>query len=316
MGTLLIRLGSEQVVESFGNATLEPLSQNTESTVYFTASLSKQVTAAAVLKLIELEKMKLNTEVRSLFPELNPSLFSRGGVPVTIHHLLSHTSGLPDIYQLQPVKTKLFREKVLWTDISKALNSSKLSFVPGQEWNYSNTGYILLGEIIRRATATSYGSFVQTQLFQNKISLSLERPIRYSSEPLIVKGNRLVNFLNFHGVKVFHDGDLFTDGNIYASVSSLADWVKSLANGSLLSKELTKKMFQPYKENYGYGWIIKKRSNKETLYFHNGSFLGFTGDVYHIPERDLTIIWLRNKEGDSHENSKLCESILESTHKL
>jgi CubicO group peptidase (beta-lactamase class C family) len=315
MGTIFVQSGSDTFYHAIGFSFEAPFTSNSLSTTFLIASLSKQVTATAVLRLVDLGLLTLDTKVSDLFPELDEKSWIKEGIPATVHHLLSHTAGTPDSYSTRTIKRKLFLTPISMQDILDSIKDLEVTFTPGTHFEYSNTGYLLLGEVVRRKSGLkSYSDFMKREFFHSFPGTSVGRidsksiALSYMDDP----NGRRVDFINFNGIKERHDSDIFTDGNIYSNVSDMAEWTKRLSRGELLSSAMTKKMFTPVLKSYGYGWMIYKRADGSDLYWHNGSWLGYTGDIYHLPGKDITIVWLRNQEGDSDKNDALNVAILEA----
>jgi CubicO group peptidase (beta-lactamase class C family) len=312
MGTIFIQSDGETFYKSIGFSSDNPLTSNSLNSIFLIASLSKQMTAAGILRLVDLGVITLETKVSDLLPELNKKLWTKNGVSATVHHLLNHTAGTPDAYSNRDIKQKLFREPISMQNILDSIKNLNISYTPGSQFTYSNTGYILLGEIVRRRSGLSYSEYMNREFFHSFPNTSVGRPSlnKIALSYMDDKTGHRVDYIDFKNIKERHDGDVFTDGNIYANVSDLIKWTNKLASRKILSPAMTEKMFSPGLQNYGYGWIISKLADGSDLYWHNGSWLGYTGDIYHIPTKDITLVWLRNQEGSSVENSSLNSAII------
>jgi CubicO group peptidase (beta-lactamase class C family) len=105
-----------------------------------------------------------------------------------------------------------------------------------------------------------------------------------------------VDFVVKYGVTEYHMDDTFTDGNISATAIELANWVRKLAQGQILSRGSMAQMFAPTPvQNYGYGWVIEKDRKGRVLYYHNGYWMGYQSEVIVFPEEDATIVWTSNQ---------------------
>ncbi len=310
-GTLLIQRGTETVSRSIGYASDHPGTLNSVETIFMIASLSKQFTATAVLRLVDAGVLKLETKVTYLFPEFDQRKWSIGGVVPTVHHLLNHTAGTPDVYAYPAIDKKLHHEQISITDLLLAIDEEALRFRPGSKWEYSNTGYLLLGEIVRRLSKMSFSEYMEREFFRKWPSTSVGPPVHQQFALSFTdddSGTR-VPFMGHYGFKERHDGDVFTDGNIYSSARDLLGWLNDITSGAVLSPELTQKMFSPGLGDYGYGWIIEPMLGSKVIW-HNGNYLGYTGVMLRVAEKDISLVWLRNQEGDAKANAGLLNEIL------
>lgn len=316
-GTLLVRQGGKTFVRGYGFSDAAMRSKNSEQTTFLIASNAKVFTAAAILRLQDLGKLSVNDPVHDLVPDFpKRDLTWEDGTEVTLHHLLSHTSGIDDAYGHEPVKSKLFRQSFGMGEIMAALRDKPLKFKPGTRFDYANTGYILLGEVIRRVSGVTYSDFVKKELFERaqlkhtyvgwpgaKVS-----NLAWSFD---VENNQRVEVLARSKIKDRHDGDVFTDGNIYTTVTDLDHWLTALIHGDVLSKDSLQAMLTPNLEDYGYGLGIENSAGIQKL-AHSGSWIGYRSWMEHYPEQDVTIIFNSNQTVDKRLVKIMMKQIAES----
>lgn len=265
---------------------------NSPQTVFRLGSITKQFTAVAILQLQEQGKLSVNDPISKYLPEYPK------GEKITIHHLLTHTSGIknitkfPNLSEIQRLPSEPKKVMAYFQDLP-------LEFAPGTDCKYSDSGYIVLGAIVEIVAKMSYEQYVEqhfflplgmkTTYFDHNQSLI---PHRASGYGINAKGETVnAEFIEMsfpHGA-----------GSLASTVKDLYRWDRALQGGKLLSKESTKKLFQVQaysKTNniaYGYGFFIDP--NKHTI-GHMGSIEGFRAAAYHHVDDDVTLIILSNQE--------------------
>src|SRR5919106_1171799 len=157
LSVAILRGDSVLLARGYGLANLEHRVPATDSTVYQSGSVGKQFTAAAVVTLAREGKLGLDDSIRRFFPE-GPAAWHR----ITVRHLLTHTSGIPDYTD----STMDYRRDYTEAELVELAAGLPLQFRPGATWSYSNTGYALLGFIVRRVTGRVYGDYLRGRIFQ------------------------------------------------------------------------------------------------------------------------------------------------------
>lgn len=286
---LVLRDGEPVVRRAYGYADLERRVPATPATNYRLASITKQFTAATILLLAEDGKLRLDDPVREWLPAL-PATQGH----ITIHHLLTHTSGLVDYEEIMPadLETQLRDADVL------ELQSGEpgLYFEPGTRWRYSNGGYALLALIVERASGTSFQAFLKQRIF---LPLGMRDTLAYVKEGPSVP-NRAFGHSILDGEWSRTDQSstsaVLGDGGIYSSIDDLAKWDAALYDDRLLSAESRALAFTPWVKSddpavdYGFGWRI----TGDTLW-HSGETLGFRNVIIRWPERRTTVVLLTNR---------------------
>ena len=260
--------------------------KNIPQTKFKIGSISKQFTAAAILRLEELGKLSTNDDLTKYFPDW-PS-----AKKISIQQLLTHTSGVTDIFNI-PDFSKLSYEKSSISDLSKLLLEMDLDFEAGTQYSYSNGGYALLAHIIEKQSGLSYQDFLTEQFF---------KPLKMINSGHAIRNEVVVNLaegydpLGFNDVKItdFVDPELLKgSGSLYSTVGDLHLWIQSLKNKTLLSESSYDKFFKNYGRNYGYG-ISVYQSFEQSVFGHDGRINGFIADYLHYREPDISIIILGN----------------------
>jgi N-acyl-D-amino-acid deacylase len=286
----VIRHGQGPVLKGYGLANVEHKVRVTPDTIFQSGSVGKQFTAAAAMTLVEGGRLSLNDTLTKFFPDA-PAPWQR----ITVRHLLTHTSGLPDYTD----GTIDYRRDYSEDDLLKFAYSLKLEFEPGARWNYSNTGYVVLGILIHRASGQFYGDVLRQRVF---LPLGMEGA-RIITEADIVphraSGYHMVRGqLNHHGW-VAPRLNTTADGSLYLSLRDMVAWDAGIRNGRVLSGEGWNHAFTPVALNsgktypYGFGWMLEPVAGHRSQR-HGGSWQGFKADIARYPDDGLTIIVLAN----------------------
>lgn len=282
-GTPLVRRG-------YGLADLEARVAATPQTNFRLASVTKQFTATAILLLAEDGKLTLDDPVRKWLPSL-PAVAD----PITLRHLLTHTSGLIDY---EDVMAPDAREQVHDIDVLHLLETQhKLYFVPGTGYRYSNSGYALLALIVGKASGRDFASFLRERIFQ---PLGMTNTVAFE-QGISTVSNRAYGYSRIDGAWQRTDqsstSTVLGDGGVYSSIDDLAKWDAALYDDRLLSAASRKLAFashtktdEPDVDGYGYGWRIHGE-----VVWHSGETIGFRNVIVRWPQRHLTVILLTNR---------------------
>ena len=259
---------------------------NEINTKFKIGSVSKQFTAAAILILEQQGLLKTTDTLSKFFP--NHSNAER----ITIHQLLTHTSGITDIYNV-PDFNKLSSQKKTISDLTKLVLDSELQFEPGTQYQYSNGGYAILAEVIEKISGSAYQDYLNEYIFQ-PLRMTATGHNRYND----VIPNLAIGYdpSEYSNVKItdFLDPELLKgSGSLYSTVQDLQLWVESIKNRSLMNKESYEKLLKNYGNNYGYGISLYK-SFEEPVFGHDGRVNGYIADYLHYIESDITVIILGN----------------------
>jgi N-acyl-D-amino-acid deacylase len=256
------------------------------------ASVSKQFIGMMVMILQEQNKLKYDDLVQNYLPDFPYS-------NITIRHLLTHTSGLPEYFDLVFQNTHQL-DTLTNPRLIELLKEYKpaLVFQPGEKWEYCNTGYVLLASIIEKAAKKPIQDF-----FREKITtpLGLKNTYAFHLKMGIKPKNRVFGFQRENGKNQLNDlmryDGVIGDGNIYSSAEDLLKWEQALYTDKLLKIKTLQEAFTPVKLNngttypYGFGWGIDEAGKK---YTHTGGWVGFLNIISRDVEKRQTLIILSN----------------------
>lgn len=287
---LVVRDGVDAVRRCYGLANLEDRIVTTPATNYRLASLTKQFTAAAILLLAEDDRLKLDDHVRQWLPTLPEAAAS-----VTIHHLLTHTSGLIDYEDAIP---KAMTVQLRDADVLGILMAqARTYFAPGTSYRYSNGGYALLALIVEHASGQGFASFLRARIFA---PLGMHNTVAHEKGVSTV-ADRAFGYSKTEAGWSRTDQDqtsaVLGDGGVYSSIDDLAKWDAALYDDRLLqhkSLQIALAATSPTDDpsvDYGYGWRI----TGETLW-HSGESIGFRNVIVRYPKRRMSVIILTNRD--------------------
>jgi CubicO group peptidase (beta-lactamase class C family) len=300
MGSVLIvRHGQVLVDRSYGSANLEWKIANSASTKFRIGSLTKQFTSASILLLAERGKLRLEDPV-SKYLDNSPDAW-RG---ITLLHLLTHTSGIVSITDLPGEQAALTRGGTP-AEIVERFRNQPLLFPPGTQARYSNSGYILLGMVVEKASGEPYATFLQKNIFD---PLGM-RDTGVDNDADIL-GNRASGYRMEAGTLRHADFiDMripFAAGDLYSTTHDLMRWQEALFGGKLLQPQSLKRMTTPGKDDFGLG-VMVKQDQGELVISHTGGIQGFVAGLRYYPEKRLSVIVLSNTE--SKDTLELAEQL-------
>lgn len=291
---IIAQNGKEILKKSFGKANFSWDINNTPITKFRIGSLTKQFTALLILQLKQEGKLKLEDKISKHLPWY----FKNTGNKLTIHHLLSMTSGLPNytdgttpIMEQEELNPKEFALKYF---------KDSLLFEPGKNISYCNTGYYILGMIIEAISEKSYETVLQEKIFD---VLGMKNSgVEYPNQviPNLANGHYFYMGEYIVAQSVNPKVYAFSTGTIYSTVEDLFLWDKSFYTDKLLSAENKKLMCTKYLPNYGYGVAVNNMknylgSNKDiTLISHDGGLTGYSSYMARIPEDSIFVVLLDN----------------------
>ncbi len=284
---LVAKDGNVVLSKGYGMANLEHNIPNTAQTKFKLASITKQFTAMAIMQLQEQGLLSVNDTVSKYIPDYP------NGDKITIHHLLTHTSGIPNLNNSE-YKTNKTQPQTLETRIALFKNKT-LESEPGEKHDYTDNNYILLTYIIEKASSKKYETFLQEHIF-NPLSM---KNTGCDDGKRIIKNKA-------SGYAVIMDGEIvnasYLDmsfevgaGSLYSTVQDLYLWDRALYTQKLTSKEYLAQIFTPYKDNYGYGWYVLQ-SPYGKLTQHTGLNPGAFTIINRYVDRNVCIILLSNSE--------------------
>ncbi|HVL68160.1 MAG TPA: serine hydrolase domain-containing protein [Vicinamibacterales bacterium] len=290
LAVAVIHKGQPVLMKGYGLANVEHQVPVTPDTIFQSGSVGKQFTAAAAMLLVEDGKLQLDAPLTRYFADAPPH-WQR----IRVRHLLTHTSGLPDYTQ----GTIDYRRDYSEDELLRFAYALKLEFEPGARWNYSNTGYVVLGVLIRRASGRFYGDLLAERVFA-PLGMKTARVI--SEEDIVphrAAGYRLVRGELKNQTWVAPQLNTTADGSLYVSLRDMVAWDAGLRAERVLKTESWRQMFAPVALNsgrtypYGFGWTLDEIGGRR-VQRHGGSWQGFQTDIARYPDGGLTIIVLAN----------------------
>lgn len=295
-GSLAAIRGRESFADAAGQADDDRALKNATDTLFPIASNSKEIVASAIVKLQEMGRLKVEDPVQKFIPEFPDAR-------VTLTHLLQHTSGVADVYDDPEFARGLGKQDFTIAQILRVATASPLMFTPGSRFEYSNTGYLLLGEVVRRVSGMTLGHFLRRYLFAPNnlrdlgIGLWERNPDRAARAYEIQASGARADYMRSNGYTEMYLGDVWADGNVVSTAPELARWALALATGRVLNGPSTAQIFTPSQvEQYGFGWSVGETAGGRHLYSHWGGFQGFWSFVAVIPELQAAVVWLSNQE--------------------
>jgi len=276
--------------KGFGLANMEWDIPNQVDTKFMIASITKPFTAMLIMQLVE-NKLELHQPITTYLPDYP----KENGNQITIHHLLTHSSGLGD----GPNDGKKYNNP---KDMVNQFAEAPLKFTPGERFEYSNSGYTLLGYIIETITEKSYEDVLKDKIFN---PLNMKNSGFYRHRPIIKKMSSGYNksWGNYLDIDYSDESSAYAAGAIYSTVEDLFLWDQAVNTEILLPEKYMDLLFEKHSidsnAHYGYGWEIRDKpigntsSTVETI-GHSGSIGGFRSLYTIIPSRNASIIILNN----------------------
>jgi CubicO group peptidase (beta-lactamase class C family) len=287
MSVAVLRGDSVLLARGYGVANVKDRTPATDSTLYAIGSVTKQFTAAAVVLLSQQGRLGLDDPISRYLPEGKAAWSG-----VSIRHLLTHTSGIPQDDRLDSRRDYSASEMVRSA-------AQPLLFKPGELESYSSTGYALLGVIIHRVTGTSWGDFVRDQIFR-PLGMRTARVTYDTGEgPLRANGYFMVNDTLQGPEPVSPSINSMADCCLSLSVRDFAQWARGLNREKILGRAGWEMSWTPVRLNhggsypYGLGWNIFEQRGYRRI-GHSGAWQGMHATIQRYPDFNLTVIVLLN----------------------
>lgn len=276
--------------KAFGKANLELDVDMKPENVFQLGSMTKQFTALSILILHEKEKLDVNDKVAKYLPNYP------NGENITLHHLLTHTSGIKDF-------TKM---KALWgvakkdhspQELVDFFKNESVDFNPGEKFKYNNSGYALLGHIIELVSEETYENFVEKYIFK---AIGMKNS-RYANDREVIK-NRAYGYHNrgqYTNRMMVSLSIPYSSGSLMSTADDMLIWQQAIDKNLLVKQSTIEMAFSKYTLNngepisYGYGWHLKDLSGVPTRE-HGGSIFGFKSMGVYIPSLNIYVIGLTN----------------------
>lgn len=283
--------------KSYGFANKEWSIVNNADTKFRIGSITKQFTALLIMQLKQEGKLNLQDKITTYLPWYP----KENGDKITIHHLLTHESGLPNYTESADAINDINTNDYSPEEIAKKYCQGQLRFEPGSKFEYCNTGYFLLGLIIETLTKKPYAEVLQERILN---TAGMKNTGMDNPKQLVL--NRASGYA--YGFDGYSNADYinpatatYSAGGLYATPNDLYLWQKALYGDKLLSKENRELMFTPNLGNYGYGLYIVK-TKVDTIIGHNGGLQGFSSSMLHFSKDKITVIIFDNTRVDKRGN--------------
>jgi D-alanyl-D-alanine carboxypeptidase len=281
------------VMKGYGFADIENDVRATAQTVHRIGSITKQFTAAAIMRLVDEGKLALDDTLGKLLPSAAPPWRS-----VTLRRLLNHTSGIRSYTSLGPRWQRRWREDMTPDTIVALVHDDTLDFKPGAQWRYNNTGYVLLGMIIERASGKSYATYLEEEFYR---PLGLSQTYYCSQRPIIKHraqgyeraASQLVN------AEYLSMTQPFSAGALCSTVGDLVAWQRALTSGRVVRPASYAAMTTPETLTdgkpltYGFGLGVGRIESHRKV-SHGGGINGFITDLSYYPDDTLHVVVLAN----------------------
>ena len=305
----IIRDGKLIYAKGYGMANLEKNIPNDINSVFEIASTSKQFTAACIVLLAEQGKLDLDNKLSDFFPE-----FPDYANQITIRHLLNHTSGIRNDGTLAFLKSPGNNDICTDSAIMKLLaNQKELNFKPGDKYEYSNTGYWLLGQIVNKVAKMDLADFSRKEIFE---PLGMNSTLFYKDHSKILKNQAYGYESNGTGgfkinMSTSFDHIIGSKG-IFTNIEDIKKWDDAFYQSDILNKKFWSMMLQPGILNNGdtldYACALVKGNYKGlNKISHGGAFLGYRSDILRFPDQRLTVVIFANRA--DADPTKMCYKV-------
>jgi len=286
-GTVLVSKDNKVLFKkAYGYSNLESKTPNQANTAFHIASVSKTFTAAAILILEQKGLLTTNDFLSKYIPDF-PS-----GDKISIHHLLTHTSGITNVNNLPEYEaaSQTHQTPASLIDLFK---NKPLEFQPGEKYQYSNSNYNVLAYLIEKVSGKAYGEFLTENIFK-PLNMSRSRHHDNMSQviPDCAQGYAPEGLTGIQKSTYLDWSSKTGNGSLVTTVDDLLNWNKALEGNRILSEKSKTKMFTKYVES-GYGWYLKKQLNKNCIYM-NGRSPGFTSYLSMYPDEKVCVVVLSN----------------------
>ena len=294
-GSVLVAEDGDVIFKKgYGFANMDWEIPNTPDTKFRIGSLTKQFVAMIIMQLAEENRLQIDDKLIEYIPEYRHDT----GQKITIHHLLTHTSGIPSYTNFPGFWSDSTRIHYNQDHMIKKFHSGDLQFVPGTKYQYNNSGYYLLAVIIERITGKSFEENLNERILKplNMKNTGVDRNVN------IIKRKASGYLTQLDGFKknpYFYMPNVLGVGDMYSTVEDLYLWDQALYEDELLSEKYKDLMFTPYLKSYAYGWGIynlrySDSSDSIKIIAHSGAIKGFSAQMFRLVDDEHLIILLNN----------------------
>ena len=305
---LVAQNGHILLEKGYGMANQAAHTPNTPNTVFQIASVTKTFTSALILKLAELHILSTDDKLSKYYPDYPH------GDSITIRHLLTHTSGIYNYTQDTSFNPGFSTRPASEEKMRSLFENRPLDFAPGAGWNYSNSGYSMLGYIVQKATGGAYWDAMKKYVF---------RPagMQHSGFDFahLVNKNKATGYFSDNDeaytkeTPVVDSSVSFAAGAIYSTVGDLFRFHEALQHGKIISKASQEAAYTPFRNRYGFGWIIDSVGGHKIV-SHSGGIYGFRSNFLRVVRDDICIVLLSNTETPALE--KISRKLLAAVYHL
>lgn len=290
-GTVLVGHQNKIVFQKgFGFRNTVRKEMNDANSIFQVGSLTKQFTAAIIMQLYQEKKLDLQDKLSKYFPGFT------NGDQITIEHLLTHTSGL---FNYTNDSTVMHGDLAAHYSEEKFLDKFRTypaDFAPGTEWNYSNTGYVILGYIISKIEKKPYETVMRERILRPLGMNHSGFDFTHLSHPQKTTGYFYVHE-GGREAPVVDSTISHAAGALYATVGDLYKWERAVSSNKILNEGSWKKVFTPYKNKYGYGWNLDTVFSRPITH-HSGGIPGYLSYILRFPGEDLSVIIVDNSSSN------------------
>ncbi|MBQ9556877.1 MAG: beta-lactamase family protein [Muribaculaceae bacterium] len=301
---LIMQGGDTLYSRCFGLADMETREPVTLETNFCIASVSKQFSAVALLQLAEQGAVSLDDPLSRFFPEFQAPFFR----DITLHHIMSHTSGIPDARPRDDRNFVLYSNDVTSVQYMRMLDH--LNFQPGTQYEYINPTFQLIYQIVERVTGTPFETYMQEHVFDKAGMMTCryyepDRSIAHMAHGY-VRDDKGVWQEYDYGEESFFGTK--ADGALYCSVNDFVRWERALRDNRVWTASSKRLAYQPWIQipadaeygyqpytGYGYGFFVQDIPGRPTHVYHLGDNGGFTIYAGKIPERDLIFLFFSTR---------------------
>ncbi|MEO7536325.1 MAG: serine hydrolase [Ferruginibacter sp.] len=283
-GTVLVSKKGEILLEKgYGIKNAQRQTLNDANSIFQIYSITKTFTSTVILKLAELKKLSLSDKLSKFYPD-----FPKGD-SITIENLLTHTSGIYDYTHGNNMPDQTEKSFITF------IKTKPLDFSPGTNWNYSNSGYWLLGFIIKKVSGMFYEDAVKKYIFSPLQMTHSGFNFRDLTGKNKTTGYEIFSDEIKKEAAIYDPPGPFAAGAIYSTVEDLYKYHKGLQTFKIINKETLNKAYTPLKNNYGYGWMINSFEGKKIV-SHSGGAAGYRSNFARMPKDNICVILLNNNE--------------------
>ena len=287
---LIAHQGKILLAKGYGYSNLVTHTRNDVNTRFQIASATKPFTSTLFLKLLSLRLLSLQDVLSKFYPDYPK------GDSITIENLLTHTSGIPDYTGDGDWMNNHAGKPATEAEMITLFKNKPLDFSPGTNWRYSNSGYSLLGYIVPKVTGLSYTEAIRKYIFTPLHMDSSGFDFTHLDTTRRATGYYADSTGIFNKPAPVVDSSVaFAAGAIYSTVMDLYKWHTALQQYTIVKRPFLDKAYTPFKENYGYGWIIDSVYGHRMV-SHSGGIWGFRSNFARVVEDDVCVILLANIE--------------------